>query len=68
MHNICNGAIRWQIPDVISDGNSNVYSISHHLRDIRQNNKMEIFDHENEGQGQGQGLEEHDWRIRLEIF
>ena len=43
MHSICNGTIRWQIPDILSDGSSNVYSISHHLRDIRQHNKMSTF-------------------------
>ena len=40
MHNIRNGAIRWLIPEFLIDGNSNV---SHHLRDIRQNKKMQKF-------------------------
>ena len=30
----------WQIYDFLSDGNSNVYSICHHLRDICKTNKM----------------------------
>ena len=34
MHNIRNGAILWQIHYFLPDGNSNAYSISHHLRDI----------------------------------
>ena len=33
MHNIRNDVIRWQIYECLSDGNSNVYSISHHLGD-----------------------------------
>ena len=28
------------LPDFLSDGNSNVCSVSHRLRDIRQNNEM----------------------------
>ena len=42
MYNIRSGAIRWQIPDFLSDGNSNVCSSSHHLRDIRETNKIKI--------------------------
>ena len=54
MYNIRNGAIRWQMHDFLFDGNSNVCSISHHLRDIRKSNKMsKLFDLETEGQGQG---------------
>ena len=30
------GAIRWQFLDFLSDGNSNVCYISHHLHDIRK--------------------------------
>ena len=33
MYNIRNGAVRWRIPDFLSDGNS-------YLRDIRKNIKM----------------------------
>ena len=32
-------ASRWQIPDCLSDGNSNVFHISHRLRDIRKSRK-----------------------------
>ena len=35
MYNIHCG-IQWQIPDFLSDGNGNVCSISHRLRDIRK--------------------------------
>ena len=38
-----NGAIRWQIPDSVSNGNSNVCSISHHLRDIGKILKFNKF-------------------------
>ena len=41
MYIIRNGAIRWPIPDFLSDGNINVFSISHHLRDILESNKMQ---------------------------
>ena len=30
-----NDAIRWQMPDFLSDGNSNVCSLSHRLQDIK---------------------------------
>ena len=36
-HDIPNDAIRWQILDFLSDGNSNVCSISDNLQDIRKN-------------------------------
>ena len=52
MHNIRNGAKRWQIPVFLSDGNSVACSISYHLQ-ICQNNKKPSFDLENESQGQG---------------
>ena len=42
-HSQCNGAIPWQIPDFLSDCNSTVCFISHHLRDVRYNNKMSKF-------------------------
>ena len=38
-HNIHSGAIRWQMPDFLSDSNSNVCAISHRSRDISQINK-----------------------------
>ena len=46
---------RWQIclHDFLCDGKCNVCTISHHLLDIRKNNKIQKFDIENEGQGQG---------------
>ena len=40
MYSICNGAIRWQIDNFLSDGNGYVCSISKNVRDIRNNNKM----------------------------
>ena len=49
-YNIRSGAIRWQIYDFLSDGNSNVYYVAHRLRDIRKWRKMPKFDLENEGQ------------------
>ena len=65
MHNIRNGAIRWQIPDFLSDSNSNFCSISHHLQDIRKNNKIikckKSVELENEDQCQG--VEEHDLHL-----
>ena len=36
MYSVCNGAIEWLIPDFLSDGNSNVCSTFHLLRDIRK--------------------------------
>ena len=36
LHNIRNGAIRWQISDFLSDSNNNIFSTSHHLRNICQ--------------------------------
>ena len=46
--------------DFIFDGNSNVYSISHRLRNIlkKREKKCQNFDLENEDQGQG--VEERD--------
>ena len=52
-YNIRSGAIRWQLPDFLSDGNSNVYSVSHRLRDMRKQEKCQNVDLENEGQVQG---------------
>ena len=54
MYNIRSGTNRWQIPDILSDGNSNVCSISNHLQDIHKWRKCQNFDLENEGQGQGE--------------
>ena len=34
VYNIRDGVIRWQIRDFLSDGSSNVYCISHHVRDF----------------------------------
>ena len=53
MYNIRGSAIRWQIHDFLSDGNSNVCSISRLLRDIGKINKMQKFALGNEGQVQG---------------
>ena len=50
-YKIRSGDMRWQMPDILSDGNSNVYSISHRLRDIHKLRKMQDVDLENEGQG-----------------
>ena len=36
MYNIRSGAIQWQKHGILSDVNSNVYSISHRLRDSRE--------------------------------
>ena len=65
------GAILWQISDFLSNGNSNVFSISQHLPDIRQNNKILSLTLKNEGQG----FEEQDLRhstgndeIHIHIF
>ena len=58
MYNIHIGAIRWQIPDFLSDDNSNVSSISHRLRDIRKW-KSQNSDLEND---QGQGVKERHLR------
>ena len=59
MHNIRNDNIRWQIPVFLSDGNSKVCSISHHLRDICYNNKMsQVLTMKIKGQGHG--VEERD--------
>ena len=57
MCNIRCGAIRWQMHDFLSDGNSNVCSISDRLRDFR---KRLTFYLENEDQGQA--VEERDLR------
>ena len=40
MYTIRNCTIQFQIRDSLSDGYSNVCSISHHLRDIRKSNKI----------------------------
>ena len=50
MYNIRTVAIRH---DFIFDSNSNVFSISHRLRDIRKRNCTK-FDLEKEDQGQGE--------------
>ena len=60
MYNIHSDAIRSQMHDFLYDGNSNVFSISRHLRDIRKSNKCQKFNLENEGQGQGG--ETRNWR------
>ena len=38
MYDIRNGVIQWEICAFPFDGNSNVCSMSHHLRDIRHSN------------------------------
>ena len=43
IYNIRNGAIRWQITDFLSDGNSNVCCISHHFQNIRKITKCQKF-------------------------
>ena len=48
MYNIRGGAIRWQIGDFLSDCNSNVCFISHHIRKTEN----DLFDLENKGQSQ----------------
>ena len=54
MYSICIGAFRWQIHDFLSDGNSNVCSISRRLLDLHKTRKKcKETDLENEGQGQG---------------
>ena len=51
MHIRC-GAIRWQIPDFLSDGKSNVGSISLAVYELFiKRIKGQKFDLENEGQG-----------------
>ena len=40
MYSNHNGAIRWLIPNFLSDSNSNVCSISQNFRDFRKNTKM----------------------------
>ena len=49
-------AIRWQKHDFLFYSNSNICSISYHLRDIRNANKMSKvdFDLDNEGRGPGE--------------
>ena len=44
MYKICSDATRWKMPDFQSDGNSNVCSVTHRLRDIRNSNKVEKVD------------------------
>ena len=69
MYNIRNGSIRWQISNFLSDGNSNVFSISHRLWDICKNKKtdktstlkVKIY-----REGQGQRVEERDLRYLTE--
>ena len=56
-YNIPSVAIRWQIPDFLSDDNNNVCSISHHLQ---FNKIVNNCDFENEGKGQR--VEERDLR------
>ena len=52
-----------QIHDFLSDGSSNIYSISHHLRDIRKSNKCQKFDYENEALGQGEKNRIYAWNV-----
>ena len=42
MYKIRNDAIQWQINDFLFDGNSNVCSISPHLRDVRKKNSFTL--------------------------
>ena len=51
MYNNCSGAIRWQIHDFLSDGNSNICSISTVCVIFANLAKCQNFDLENEGQG-----------------
>ena len=69
-YNIRSGVMRWQMPDFLSDGNSNVCSISHRLPNIRKSRKLQDIDLENDGQGQW--LKQQDMRhstknIRIHI-
>ena len=48
MYNICSGTIQWQIPDFLSDGNSNVYIFQ--LLNVKTVTWK--FDLQNLGQGQ----------------
>ena len=41
--------IRWPIPDFLTDDNSNVCSISHHLRNIRKVKKLQTLTFEDQG-------------------
>ena len=51
MYNMCSSGIRWQIHDFVSDCNSIVCYISHHLRYIHKSRKFQNLDLQNEGQG-----------------
>ena len=53
------------MPDFLSDGNSNVCFIFHHLQDIHKSIKCYNFYLENEGQVQG--VEKWTCAIRLEM-
>ena len=53
---IRNGAIRWPIPDFVSDGNSNGCSLFHRIR--KKNAKRFYL----ESEGQDQEVEERDLR------
>ena len=57
LYNIRSGAIRWQIPDFLSDDNSNVCSIYHHLQFKKIVNNCDL-----EKEDQGQRVEERDLR------
>ena len=68
MYNIRIGAIWWQIPDFLFDGISNVWYISHHLRDIRKWKKIKTIYLENEGQRSRMrktGLRPFDWKCLI---
>ena len=65
MYNIRSSAIRWQLHDFLSDGNSNIYSNSHRLRDIqifKNQIKSKKYDLENEGEKTGT------YAVRLGMF
>ena len=52
IYNVHIGAIWLQTSDFLSDGNSNVCAISHHLWDSNKSNKIQKFDLEKQGQGE----------------
>ena len=66
MYNIRSDAIRWQLPDFLSDGNSNIDLSLTVCEMFAKQEKWRKLDPETEGQSQG--VDERDLAIRLAMF